>query len=485
MMSFSEARLSWSIASILLLLSSLRLGADCSATNLGIAPLPDLGIDLYKNVAAAGLYPGGRNNPPPDHLAAGLEIATGQIQPLDASGNADTNAGRIVLLSIGMSNTTQEWRNGFMPQANADPSKNPRLAIVDGAQGGQAATDWTNFNSATWTNVERRLLNAGVTTNQVQVIWMKHARRGPTQAFPLHAQLLQTNLEVILRVARLRYPNLKIAYLSSRTRSYATNAGGLNPEPFAYESAFSVRWLIEKQLNGQLNYEPGNGAVAVPWLSWGPYLWADGANPRSDGFTWLCSDLQPDFTHPSPTTGVAKVGAQLLAFFKTDPTATPWFLRKPMVGQPPVCTPSATLAKGVTPLPVRFSANASDPDGVIRDYQWTFDDGTFSTNVNPDKIFLTPGTYQARLTVTDNDGNTATTALTITAGMLKTLSLCQYAAGQFQCLVSGPSNLTYVVQASTNFTAWEPLATNRVPFVFKDSQASNFTKRFYQARSQP
>lgn len=472
-------------AAVLVAACSLKVAADCSVTNLAIAPVPDL-AGLYKN-QLPGLYPFGANHPPSDHLAAGLQIATEQIRPLDASGNSDTNNGKIVLLSIGMSNTTQEWggANGFMPRANADPSKNPQLVIVDGAQGGQAATDWTNYNSATWSTVQSRLQSAGVTTNQVQVIWMKHARRNPTEAFPLHAQFLQTNLEVILRVAQLRYPNLKIAYLSSRTRSYATNVGGLNPEPFAYESAFSVRWLIEKQLNGELNYNAANGAVVVPWLAWGPYLWADGTNPRSDGFTWLCSDLQADFTHPSPTTGVAKVGAQLLAFFKTHPTATPWFLKKSVVGQPPVCAPSATATSGVAPLSVTFNANASDPDGAIRNYQWTFDDGTFATNANPAKTFFLPGLYHARLTVMDNSGNTATGSVMIVAESPKAFSSLQYGNGVFQCLVRGPVGVNYAVLGSSNLNTWTALVTNRVPFTFQDTQAVNFPRRFYQLLRRP
>src|SRR5437867_282818 len=390
--------------------------ADCTVSNLSIKPLPDLGFGSYKNFPG-GLYPNGANNRPPAHLAAGLEIARNQITPLTASGTVDTNNGRIVLLSIGMSNTTAEWGGGFQPLANADPSKNPRLVIVDGAQGGQASTDWTNALSLTWTNVQQSLARAGVTTNQVQIIWMKHARRQPTNAFPVHAQLLQADLELILRDAQRKYPNLKIAYLSSRTRAYVTTLGALNPEPFAYESGYSVRWLIEKQLAGNLNYNASNGPVVAPWLSWGPYLWADGVNPRSDGFTWLCSDLQQsDFTHPS-STGVGKVATELLAFFKTDPTTMPWFLRKTIAGLPPTNAPSADRTNGLAPLTVHFSANAGDPDGPIRDYAWTFDDGTFSTSANPVKTFFSPGSYQAHLTVTDTNGNTASGSLTVNVGM--------------------------------------------------------------------
>jgi PKD repeat protein len=66
-------------------------------------------------------------------------------------------------------------------------------------------------------------------------------------------------------------------------------------------------------------------------------------------------------------------------------------------------------------LEVNFAANASDSDGTIRDYQWTFDDGTFSTNANPRKIFPAPGTYHARLTVTDSSGNTCSGVVIINA----------------------------------------------------------------------
>src|SRR5262249_30337242 len=85
--------------------------ADCTLTNTGVAPLNELGFNSYKGFAG-GLYPNSANPPPAAHLAAGLDIAQNQIQPLDANGNADPNNGVIALLSLGMSNTTQEWASG-------------------------------------------------------------------------------------------------------------------------------------------------------------------------------------------------------------------------------------------------------------------------------------------------------------------------------------------------------------------------------------
>src|SRR5437764_13452419 len=73
---------------------------QCSLTNLGMTPLPELGLSAYQGFSS-GLYPNGGNNRPWAHLAAGMRIATNGIEPLNASGNVDTNAGKIVLLSIG------------------------------------------------------------------------------------------------------------------------------------------------------------------------------------------------------------------------------------------------------------------------------------------------------------------------------------------------------------------------------------------------
>lgn len=438
---------------------------------------------MYRSFSG-GLYGKGLNARPVGHETAGLQIATNEILPRNASGDVDTNNGRIVILSIGMSNTTQEWASkgtqNLKRLADADPSKNPQLVIVDGAQGGQPAGSWTNINAGTWRVVEtNRLRTAGVTTQQVQVLWIKQAHPRPSSAFPQHAELLQRDIEQIIRNAKIRYPNLRIAYLSSRTRAYTTNQGSLNPEPQAFESALSVRWIIEKQLGGapELNFDLARGPVVAPWLSWGPYLWADGTRARSDGFTWLCTDLESDFTHPSASGGVPKVGRQLLAFFKTDPTATPWFLRKTVTGQPPVCSASASTNRGPVPLRVIFAANASDSDGVIRDYQWNFADGTSSTNANPAKTFFAPGSYKVRLTVTDNSGNAVTSILTISV-LGSSLGAVQYTNGVFTFEASGYGDGDHVIEASTDLDAWTPIQTNHPPYSF--SEPASLGQRFYR-----
>ena len=133
----------------------------------------------------------------------------------------------------------------------------------------------------------------------------------------------------IARAARARYPNLKLMFVSSRI--YAGYAAvPLNPEPYAYEYGFSVKWAIQSQIDemrsgkvdsiaGDLDYKKG----VAPWIAWGPYLWADGTAARSDGLTWLPSEFQEDGTHPNKQ-GVEKVAHMLLDFFNNSSYAT-WF----------------------------------------------------------------------------------------------------------------------------------------------------------------
>jgi hypothetical protein len=297
----------------------------------GLVPLCDMGPNDRYQGEDGGLYSQGRNTPPPDHTqAAQRELA--RIQPLNAQGQPAPD-GKVVLLSIGMSNTTQEFST-FMRLAQRDPSRNPALVIVDGAAGGMDVMAWvedrhSRSNQSPWQNAMDRIQAAGVTPQQIQVVWFKEAKMGPATwgEFPDHARKLADNSIPILNRAKEKFPNLRIAYLSSRI--YAGHANGpLNPEPYAYESAFSIRWLIQQQIKGdaKLNYDPAKGPATCPLLLWGPYLWADGTNPRkSDGLVWTRQDLAADGTHPSPD-GMTKVGQLLLKFFQTDPLARTWYL---------------------------------------------------------------------------------------------------------------------------------------------------------------
>ncbi len=71
-------------------------------------------------------------------------------------------------------------------------------------------------------------------------------------------------------------------------------------------------------------------------------------------------------------------------------------------------------AQGYTPLSVTFDASdSSDPNGKLVSYAWDFGDGQTASGERVTHIYTQGGTYQVRLTVTDNDGEQANAQRTI------------------------------------------------------------------------
>jgi hypothetical protein len=299
-------------------------------------PLNDLGADKYKGFQG-GLYEKGGNKVPADHNAAGLALAA-EVKPV---------RGKFVLLSIGMSNAAQEF-SAFKQMADEDNRVNhASMVVINGAEGAITACAWTSAKDTPQEhgcNMPRFLPNqydrirddllkpAGLAEDQVEVIWMKNADPRPSVALPskdAEAYNYERYIGDMARAARSRYPNLKLMFIASRIYAgYATTP--LNPEPYAYEYGFSVKWAIQAQIDqmrggtadaiaGDLDYKKG----LAPWIAWGPYLWAVGTTPRSDGLTWDRSEFMPDGTHPNPQ-GREKVAQQLMNFFLNSPYAK-WF----------------------------------------------------------------------------------------------------------------------------------------------------------------
>jgi len=311
---------------------TIRLGQpmrefkEIGKPSFGLKPLTEMtASDKYKG-EDGGLYGSGKNEPPDAHQAAAKK-ETAKIVPLDAEGKPAKD-GKIVLVSISMSNATQEFSH-FKRIADRDEEKSPLLTIVDCAQGGMTMIRWANPKGQPWDVAAERLEKAGVTPEQVQIAWIKLANAGPKGDLSEHGKKLQQDTVTVLHNLKERFPNLRIAYLGSRIYGGWANTQ-LNPEPYAYEGAFPVRWLIQDQIKGdaELNYDPSRGAVKSPLLLWGPYFWGDGLTPRkSDGLVWKREDLGPDGTHPNQN-GVQKVADMLLKFFKTDSLARTWFVKE-------------------------------------------------------------------------------------------------------------------------------------------------------------
>jgi hypothetical protein len=274
--------------------------SDCTITSVGLIPLTEVG--------GGGIYPGRVNNMPAAHSAAGVDQAS-LVKPRKDTGQVHHN-GKIVLLSLGASTATMP----FSTFKAMNPSPNPKVVLVDGAQAGQTTGRWADPAGPCWDVLADRLVLAGVTAAQVQAVWFELSNEGGEWSETVDAA------DVVLRALVVRFPNLRLVYLSSRIYGgYADSP----VEPTPYNTAFAVRGIIERQLNGALPFD-GTARVA-PWVMWAPYLWADGLTPRTNGLFWECSDFNDDGVHPNMQ-GRTKIANRLKTFFLNHVTTQPWFV---------------------------------------------------------------------------------------------------------------------------------------------------------------
>lgn len=297
-----------------------KMGAGQRKPPEHLVPLTDMGASKRYEGQDGGLYGGGRNTPP-DAFRKKAEAELAKIRPLNAEGQPD-DAGTIGFVSISMSNATQEFSR-FKQIADASPLKSDKVTIIDCAQGGQAMAQWVPVDARPWQEARNRLERAKVSPKQVQVAWVKLANVAPSGSLEEHCRKLEKDTLAVLQNAKAAFPNLRIAYLGSRI--WAGNSKtGLNPEPYAYEGAFAVRWLIQRQIQGDAELALNKS----PLLLWGPYLWAEGTKGRkTDKLVWEPGDFAVDGVHPSES-GRQKVAELLLDFLTTDPLAKPWFAKK-------------------------------------------------------------------------------------------------------------------------------------------------------------
>jgi hypothetical protein len=294
--------------------------SGCAQTSIGQIPLSDL-KGTYQGFGG-GLYSGAGNIRPAALETLALTAAR-QIVPLNAAGAPSAN-GRIGFISIGHSIASQEFQ-AFMGMIGSQPI-NPAVTVIQGAKSGCASECTGGLQGdGYWTTwVAPAVQSAGLTPAQVQVAWVEETSEAPefpAKILPTASQRIQRESGLLLAtLQRLkRYlPNIRIAYISAEPYAgYVSvpDQPNIVLEPYIYEEGFAVRDAIGRQ----------DGST--PLVVWGPYEWADGIKPRSDGLSWACSDFGPIGGHLSDQ-GSAKAAQLLINFLAGDTAANVWLARR-------------------------------------------------------------------------------------------------------------------------------------------------------------
>ena len=316
---------------ILFLLISFQLFSqkDCNSNNKGLIPLPDLGTGLLKGYTG-GLYPNGSNAKPATHTSE-LNALIQTIAPMDTSGAFQAN-GKIVMIGVGASNPRTEF-NRFMSYSDTFKNINPKLKIINTCIGGQGIQKINTVSDSYWTSANQNLKDSGLSYKQVQLAWVEiDNTQNPDTSFPGASLSLVNDYKALFEVMLIKFPNLKICYLSARGYSgYAVPvAGGVGKGllyPRDYLSGWANKFFIENELNNTPGYNFKGANKTIPLVTWGSYHWNDADKPRNDGFVLKCdSDIGADGLHLTEM-GEWKIGKQIFDFYSTDASAKSWFTK--------------------------------------------------------------------------------------------------------------------------------------------------------------
>lgn len=304
---------------------------DCSKVTYRFIPIPDMTGEKFRGFSG-GLYGNGTNIKPKNH-EIDIVSTINNINPLDKEGSISNN-GRIIMIGVGASNPRTEF-NEFVKNCNQANELNKYVSFVNTCIGGQGIQKMNDINDNYWKQAKKIISDSNYSEKQVQIAWIETDNtQNPDTSFPQAAVALMNEYQKLLATLKYHFPNLKICYVSARGYSgwvsgdMTVGRGLLHPRD--YYNGWALRFLIDSVMTNKGRFTYSGKDAQIPLTTWGSYLWTNGSEKRSDGFTINCeTDIGPDGLHLT-SFGEQKMGKLIFDTFASDSLMRMWMFNNSM-----------------------------------------------------------------------------------------------------------------------------------------------------------
>lgn len=311
-----------------------QLELNCDNDSTGLIPLTDMGYTRY-GPFRGGLYPYFMNDIPETHLNKGKALSNAMV-PLNNVGDVDWENGNVLVIGMGGSTASNAYN------AMVDSLKtwdyvgvNPCLKLKGLFYGGKDLTTMIDTTSTDyWDYLQEKIDARGDTWDNIQIVWMQTHTELPIDDSILYIKTTVNQYITLLQRIQDSMANVKQVFFTGfHYTGYTHPSHELYEalaEPKAYWGNLAIKVLIERQIAGDPALAFEGPDKKVPWISWGPYWWADGTNPRAiDGLTWSCEEYRDDDTGGGfhlEESGKGKEAMMFIDFLESNLVTGKWYL---------------------------------------------------------------------------------------------------------------------------------------------------------------